>query len=105
MRASADSLRLYKLLADNSDAIRAVFNKYGASNPRVFGSVARGDAHPGSDIDIMVDIEDSKGATIMKLAGISESLYRLLGVRVDVVTPSVLREKVSAEAQRELVAI
>lgn len=105
MRASADSLRLQKLIADNSEAITTIFNKYGATNPRLFGSVARGDAHADSDIDIMVDIADTKGATIMKLAGISESLRRLLGVRVDVVTASVLRDKISAEAKRDLVTL
>lgn len=105
MTASADSLRLQKLIADNSDAIGAIFRKYGATNPRLFGSVARGDAHAQSDIDIMVDIDDTKGATIMKLAGISESLRRLLGVRVDVVTPTVLRKKISAEAKKDLVTL
>lgn len=93
-------------MADNSESIEAIFKKYGASNPRLFGSVARGDAHPGSDIDLLVDnIEDSKGAIIMKLAGISESLRRLLGVRVDVVTLSVVREKIAAEAKRDSVGI
>lgn len=105
MRASADSLRLQQLIAQNRSSIDDVFQQYGATNPRLFGSVARGDAHEHSDIDIMVDIADTKGSTIMKLAGISESLRRLLGVRVDVVTPAVLREKVSAEAKKELVAI
>ena len=105
MRASEDSLRLLQLIAQNRSSIDDVFRQYGATNPRLFGSVARGDAHEHSDIDIMVDIADTKGSTIMKLAGISESLRRLLGVRVDVVTPAVLREKVSAEAKKELVAI
>lgn len=105
MRASADSLRLRQLIAQNRDSIGEVFRQYGATNPRLFGSVARGDAHEHSDIDIMVDIADTKGSTIMKLAGISESLRRLLSVRVDVVTPAVLREKVSAEAKKELVAV
>ncbi|MEX3631818.1 nucleotidyltransferase family protein [Rothia sp. LK2492] len=105
MRASEDSLRLLQLIAQNRSSIDDVFRQYGATNPRLFGSVARGDAHEHSDIDIMVDIADTKGGTIMKLAGISESLRRLLGVRVDVVTPAVLREKVSAEAKKELVAI
>lgn len=105
MRANADSLRLQQLIAQNRSSIDDVFRRYGATNPRLFGSVARGDAHEHSDIDIMVDIADTKGSTIMKLAGISESLRRLLGVRVDVVAPAVLREKVSAEAKKELVAI
>lgn len=92
-------------MADNSEGIEAIFKKYGASNPRLFGSVARGDAHPGSDIDLLVDIDDTKGAIIMKLAGISESLQRLLGVRVDVVTLSVVRDKIAAEAKRDSVGI
>lgn len=71
------------------------------------GSLARSPVGtpPGNDIDLLVDIDDTKGAIIMKLAGISESLRRLLGVRVDVVALSVLQEKIAAEAKRGSVGI
>lgn len=51
-------------MADNSESIEAIFKKYGASNPRLFGSVAHGDVHPGSDIDLLVNIDDTKGCNL-----------------------------------------
>lgn len=79
-----------------------MLTRYGASNPRLFGSVARGDAGEKSDIDLMVDLPDGPDSKLMQVAGISERLGRLLGVRVDVVTPSLLREQVSQEARKDL---
>jgi predicted nucleotidyltransferase len=76
---------------------------HGASNVRVFGSVARGEAAPDSDVDLLVDI----GAPAHGLAyfGLIEDLRReleaLLGRRVDVVDSAalrVMRERVLADA-------
>ncbi|MGH3181474.1 MAG: nucleotidyltransferase family protein, partial [Streptosporangiaceae bacterium] len=57
----------------------------------VFGSVARGEAHPGSDVDLLVDFEP--GASLLYHLGLFQDLEGLLGVGVDVVTWSALKPR------------
>ncbi len=92
-------------IAANRAALDEVLSRYGAKNPRLFGSVARGDAGIGSDIDVLVDLEPSAGNDLLRIAGIGEEFSRVLGVRVDVVTDSLLREPVAASAHRDAVAL
>ncbi|HEX6755183.1 MAG TPA: nucleotidyltransferase family protein [Mycobacteriales bacterium] len=72
----------------------------GASNVRVFGSVARGDAGPDSDVDLLVDLEP--GRSLLDLGGLLMDLQGLLGTEVDVVTPAGLKprnaERILAES-------
>lgn len=74
--------------------------KHGALNVRVFGSVARGDAGPGSDIDFL--IEAGPNRTPFFPGGLLADLEELLGRKVDVITEKGLhwyvREKVLKEA-------
>ena len=58
--------------------------RHGARNVRVFGSVARGDDRPDSDIDLLVDVED--GRTLLDVIALEQDLQELLGRRVDVLT-------------------
>ena len=72
-----------------------------AANPRVFGSVARGEDVEGSDLDILVDTV--AGTTLFDLGGLFEDLKAMLGVPVDLVTirelPPRIRAEVLAEAR------
>ena len=43
------------------DAIRAIALKHGASNLRLFGSVVRGEERPDSDIDLLIDLAETRG--------------------------------------------
>jgi predicted nucleotidyltransferase len=83
------------------EAIRAILASHRASNPRVFGSVARGEDTEESDIDILVD--HGGRMTLFDLGGILNDLSELLGVKVDVVTPDALpdkyRERILAESE------
>jgi uncharacterized protein len=63
----------------------------GASNVRVFGSVARGTAGPSSDIDLLVDFES--GRTLVDHVGLWRDLEALLGATVDVVSTGGLTER------------
>ena len=65
-------------------AIAAIARRYGARNLRVFGSVARGEADEGSDLDLLVDLEP--GRNLFDLGGLALDLEDLLGCSVDVVT-------------------
>ena len=58
--------------------------QHDAYNVRVFGSVARGDATPESDVDLLVSFRD--GASLYELSGLWQDLEDLLGCRVDLAT-------------------
>lgn len=93
------------MLRLRSAEVLSVLRRYGARNPRLFGSVARGDAGPDSDVDILVDLDPCGGNPLMRIAGMSEELSELLGVRVDVVCDELLLDRVSVTAHREAIAL
>ena len=101
---SPASLRLRGAISANLAQVYVVLERYVACNPRVFGSVARGDATSTSDVDLLVDL-DVGGNPLLRVAGMSEELSTLLGIRVDVVADSLLREPVSATVHADLVAL
>ena len=79
------------------DEILAVARRHGATNLRVFGSVARGDGN-AHDVDLLVDLE--QGRSLLDLAALHVDLEDLLGCEVDVgmQVKARLREIVEAEA-------
>lgn len=79
--------------------------RYGAINLRMFGSVARGDAREDSDLDLLVDLVPGRGNELLRVAGLSEELSDILGLRVDVVTVTLLRDEVSSTALADSIAI
>lgn len=81
-----------EIVADKKEQILALAAEYGASNVRVFGSVANGTADEHSDIDFLVDME--KGRSLFDLGGLLMDLQQLLGHKVDVVTEKGLRERI-----------
>lgn len=78
--------------------IERIAAEYGASNVRVFGSVARGDAKPYSDIDFLVDMEP--GRSLFDLGGLQMDLQELFERPVDVAHPrqGPFRDRITAEA-------
>lgn len=82
-----------------------MLDRYGATNPRLFGSVARGDAEEDSDLDLLVDLTSGDGNELLRVAGLAEELSELLGVRVDVVAATLLRDEVSTTALADAVAV
>lgn len=71
------------------EAIRALVSEHHAVAPRLFGSVARGEDAPGSDIDLLVDFGDE--ASLLDEVGLRLALRELLQVDVDVVAADTLR--------------
>jgi hypothetical protein len=76
---------------------------YGARRIRLFGSVARGEASPESDVDFLVDMEP--GRSLFDLGGLLMDLQDLLGCRVDVVTEKGLRARIRDRVLREAVLL
>jgi predicted nucleotidyltransferase len=102
---TAASVSLRAAIAAQRAALDDILRRYGAANPRLFGSVARGDATSESDIDLLVDLLPGGGNGLLRVAGIAEELSHVLGFRVDVVTPSLLRGEVSASALGDSVTL
>jgi uncharacterized protein len=88
------------LLAKREEILRTAA-MHGASNVRVFGSVARGEAGENSDIDLLIDLE--QGRSLLDQAGLMVELEDLLGRKVDVVTEQglywLLRRRILKEAR------
>jgi predicted nucleotidyltransferase len=103
--ATSASTALYAAITAHRDAMEAVLRRYDAANPRLFGSVARGDATPESDIDLLVDLLPNGGNPLLRVAGIGEELSALVGARVDVVAAPLLRGEVSAAAISDAVPL
>ena len=80
------------LLEEKKKEIREIAAKRGAHNVRVFGSVARGEAKPDSDVDFLVDMEP--GRTLFDMDGLLMDLRELLGLRVDLVTEHGLKPRI-----------
>lgn len=70
-----------------------------ASNPRIFGSVLSGTDTETSDVDIVVD--PTAEATLLDIGAIQYKLEKMLGVRVDVLTPRSLPESLRAKILEE----
>jgi len=89
-----------ELLQNKREDIRRIATKHGAYNLRVFGSVARGEARPDSDIDLLIE----KGRTTSSWfpAGLVLELEEILGRRIEIVTEKALnpylRDRVLSEA-------
>ena len=80
-----------EILIIHSADIRRVVESHRAANPRVFGSALNGKDTELSDLDILID--PTAETTLMDVAAIQVELERLLGLRVDVLTPKALPEK------------
>ena len=81
----------------NRDRIVEVLGRWGVSNVRLFGSVARGDAGPDSDIDLLVTVP--KSTSLFDLADMQAQLQELLDAPVHLLTDGAM-----TDAQRAAVA-
>jgi hypothetical protein len=83
--------------------ILAIAGRHGATNLRVFGSVARGDAGPESDLDLLVELEP--GRSLLDHIALIQDLEEALGCKVDVVTEKALKERYKKRILDEIIAL
>jgi predicted nucleotidyltransferase len=102
---TAETASLREAISAHREQFNAVLERYGASNPRLFGSVARGDATATSDIDLLVDLHPGVRNSLLQISGIAEELSNILGAQVDVVTQDLLRDQVSATVRADAIPL
>jgi predicted nucleotidyltransferase len=94
-------MSLRQEIHDRRDAVTAIGARYGVSRIRLFGSVVREQERPGSDIDLLVHLDENCG--FEEYLGFVEDVEKLLGRAVDVVIDRSLsrhfRPYIEAEAE------
>jgi len=91
-----------RLLASKGEVL-AVARRHGASNLRLFGSVALGLEHDGSDLDLLVDLEPQQ--SLLAMIGLRQELESLLGCAVDVAEADSLHPLIRAEVLGQAVPL
>jgi len=91
---------LTSLVFAHRDEIISIAKRHGVHNIRIFGSYARGEERPGSDLDLLVDIDPDK--SLLEQVALIQDLEAVLRIQIDIVEPQCLhwfiKEKVLAEA-------
>jgi len=96
MRARDEILR-------KTELIRTLARAHGARSIELFGSAARGEDRPDSDLDFMVELED--GRSLLDLIALSEDLQSALGRKVELASKPAMKQRVLAQARREAIRI
>ncbi|KAF5042096.1 hypothetical protein DSECCO2_516150 [anaerobic digester metagenome] len=94
---------IYTLVAEKRSEILAVATRYGITNVRVFGSVARHEAGPESDLDLLVTFGPT--ATLFDLIRFERDLSALLGLRVEVASDRGLKDRIRETVLQEAVPL
>lgn len=86
---------LSHILQENRDLILSVAKEHGIKNIRIFGSVAKSEDGPASDLDLIVDFED--GRSLFDLIRFKHEIESLVKVKVDVVTENSIHWRIKEE--------
>jgi hypothetical protein len=94
---------LDSLLVEKREAILRIAARHGAYNVRVFGSMARGEAVPESDVDFLVDMEPDR--SLLDLRGLLMDLQELFECEVDVVTEKGLHARMRDNVLKDAIPL
>ncbi|MDP1610066.1 MAG: nucleotidyltransferase family protein [Sulfuritalea sp.] len=84
-------MRASEAIRKHKDLVSRIVARHHAANPRIFGSVLRGDDTEHSDLDLLVDATEK--TTLFDIVAIERELREVLGVKVDVQTPESLSKR------------
>ncbi|WP_375463190.1 nucleotidyltransferase family protein [uncultured Methylobacterium sp.] len=84
-------------------ANEAALRRLGVRHVALFGSVARGEAHAGSDLDVMIDLDEDVVRDVYDYAGVIGFLADLFPIAVDVASRTMLRPHVRPSAERDAI--
>ena len=93
-----------QLLADLR-ALRPVFEREGVAHMALFGSRARGDHRPDSDVDLLVDVEPGRKFSLIEMAGIANAVEDTIGLMGNVTLRRSARSELLGEARRDGIVI
>ncbi len=96
-------MELDKILKEKREEILRIVACHGARNVQVFGSRARGEARPDSDVDIL--IQRDPGRSLLDLIAIKQDLEDLLGCAIDVVTEAAISPYMRGQVLKEAVKL
>ena len=82
---------------------RRLLEVYGVKSIRLFGSIARGEGGPRSDVDLLVEFEPSAHVGLFEFSRLRHELSRLLGCDVDLATPDALHKGMKEDILREAI--
>lgn len=90
---------MVKIVIEKREQILELAARHGAYNVRVFGSAARDEMKPDSDVDFLVDMQP--GRSLFDMGGLLMDLQKLLGVEVDIVTEKGLKHRIRDRVLKE----
>ncbi|WP_026102471.1 nucleotidyltransferase family protein [Pleurocapsa sp. PCC 7319] len=96
-------MEIKELLQEKRAEILKIAAQYGASNVRIFGSVARGEVTADSDIDFLMDIQ--AGRSLLNRIALIQDLEDLLDRKVDVAKPEILHECIREQVLKEAIPL
>lgn len=94
---------LRELVDAQREEIKAIVARHHGRSVAIFGSVARGDERPGSDIDLLVEL--TPGTRPIEILSMGVELEEALGVTVDVGTPESLRHGIRTRVLAEAIPL
>ncbi len=97
------SMNRQKVMQILHDALPGIRERFGVQDLAIFGSVARDEAGPNSDVDVLVTFE---GRTRFRaFMGLQFELESILGARVDLVTPKAMKPTLRPHIERDLIHV
>jgi uncharacterized protein len=103
MEAAAKPQGHIALTPSQRQAVRAIAERHGGRNIRIFGSRSRGEASPSSDLDLLVDMRE--GSSLLDLIGLKYDIEEALHLEIDVVTEAGLSRHLKDQVLREAVSL
>ncbi len=89
-----------RILTDHKDELR---DKFGVTSIAIFGSTARDEARPDSDVDTLIEIE--RPASLFTISKVNFYLEDILGAKVDLATPGGLRSPIRERIYQDLIYV